>query len=252
MNIDMPNMSDIPALKALWKEAFSDEDEFIDVFFKTAFSPSRAKIMRDNGVPVSVLYWFDSFIGDFKIAYVYAVATALTHRGRGIAGAVLEDLHTHLADSGYDGAILVPARESLFGFYEKFGYSSPTYVSETEVDAGESGIPCRKIGADEYARERRKLLPKGGVIQENEGLAFLSATAKFYTGEGFLLAARREGKELFGMELLGDISLAPKILTSLGIKHGKFRTPMGKRAFSLYFPLHNGAPVPSYFGLAFD
>lgn len=252
MNIDIPKSSDIPALKALWKEAFGDEDEYIDAFFKTAFSPFRAKIMRDHGVPVSALYWFDFSIGNSKIAYVYAVATAVSHRGRGIAGKILTSTHADLLHLGYDGVVLVPVEKKLFAFYEKFGYAFPTYVSESEVDSALSGIPCRKIGIDEYAMERRKLLPEGSVIEENEGLELLSFDAEFYTGGGFVLAARREGEALFGIELLGDISLAPNILASLGIKHGKFRTPGRERRFSLYLPLRDGAPVPSYFGLAFD
>ena len=49
MTIDAPKKQDIPALKALWQEAFGDEEAFLDCFFSTAFSPKRCRCVTLSG-----------------------------------------------------------------------------------------------------------------------------------------------------------------------------------------------------------
>ena len=59
MIIDHPNKEDIPALRALWKQAFSDTDEFLNIFFAYGFAEKRAMVIREEGQILSALYWFD-------------------------------------------------------------------------------------------------------------------------------------------------------------------------------------------------
>ena len=49
MIIENPVLQDVPALRALWKQAFSDTDSFLDSFFSLAFSPERAMVARQEG-----------------------------------------------------------------------------------------------------------------------------------------------------------------------------------------------------------
>ena len=49
MNIKSPKNADIPALRSLWKEAFGDTDDFLDVFFSAAFADERAMCVTDKG-----------------------------------------------------------------------------------------------------------------------------------------------------------------------------------------------------------
>lgn len=251
MIIDMPKREDIPSLRTLWREAFSDTDAFLDMFFESAFSEERSRCVYVDGVPVAALYWFDCLCRGERLAYIYAVATAKSYRGRGLASALMRDTHAHLSSLGYEGALLVPGEGSLFDFYERLGYRSATYIGEISASAfGE--VSLSHIDGKEYARLRRTLLPEGGVIQEKENIDFLIAQAELYSGEGFLVALRREGERIFGIELLGDTSLAPAILGALGYKTGKFRIPVRERAFSMFIPLREGIEAPEYFGLAFD
>ena len=83
-------------------------------------------------------------------------------------------------------------------------------------------------------------------------MKFLSSQAKFYTGEDFLLAARKEGDRLFGLELLGEASKAGGILSSLGCTEGKFRVIGNERDFAMFIPLKESVIVPTYFAFAFD
>ena len=252
MNIKTPCAKDIPALRALWREAFGDSDEFLDAFFERAYSEQRALCVTDGECLLAALYWFDCECLGRRVAYIYAVATAKKHRGKGISTLLINEVHRRLAEEGYAGAMLVPGEEGLFGFYRRFGYRNCGSVREFSIIASEHAIQLRLVDASEYAEIRRSLLPYGGVIQERENLSFLSATHLLYAGEGFVLAARREGDFLYAAELLGNTAAAPDILCALGCREGRFRTVGKERRFAMYRHLSGEHLSPSYLGFAFD
>ncbi len=253
MNIDKPLNKDIPQLKELWKESFNDTDDAIDTFFENAFSMDRCMCVFDNGIIAASLYWFNCTLYDKRIAYIYAVSTAKQHRGKGFCRKLMEHTHLHLSSLGYSGSILVPASESLFGFYEKIGYTSCTTIGCIECKSNFESVEVREIDSEEYAGLRRKFLPDGGVVQEGENLRFLSAYMRFYAGEDFLLTAKKEGNVLNGAELLGNTSRVSQIVGALGCEMGKFRIAGDDCPFSMYMQFNkNNKKYPSYFGLAFD
>ncbi len=253
MKIDTPALIHIPALRALWREAFGDSEAFLDRFFEVAFSPDRCRAVFDCDTPAAALYWFNGAYEGGRVAYLYAIATAKAYRGRGICTALMENTHRHLATLGYTGAVLVPGTPSLFAFYEKMGYSVCGTVHEFCCSAEKEGVPIQKIDEKEYETLRKAFLPRGGIVQGKESIRFLHTEASFYTGDGFLLAAKKEDEHLHGIELLGDSAKAPFILRSLGCTEGCFRAPLGEKPFAMYCPLQDSsAPPPAYLGLAFD
>ncbi len=253
MTINEPKISHVPALRALFADSFGESEEFLDLFFETAFAPSRSRITTEDGRLLASLFWFDCELRGRKIAYIYGVSTAREYRGKGICSALMTDTHTHLMSLGYAAAILVPAEPSLFDFYARLGYKTASGLKEFAVNTSDTPIALSEISAEEYAALRPKYLPEGGVNESNELIKMLSATAKLYTGEGFLLSARIAGDRLSGIELLGDTDKAPHILAALGIKSGIFRTAGDALPFAAYLPLTESAPKPpSYFGIALD
>ena len=242
----------IPALKLLWQEAFGDPAPVIDAFFATGFSPDRCNCLLQDGKPVSALHWFDCQLGSKKLAYIYAVATLKSHRGKGLGRKLLENTHHLLRTKGYTGCLLVPGSEELFGCYETFGYRTATAISEFSCRAGRHPIPAREIPAREYTRLRQTLLPAGGVIQKDSALDFLQTQGQFYTGDGWLLAGSAENSILTVQEFLGDPQIAPAILRALNCREGRFRAPGADRPFSMLLPLSADCPAPAYFGLAVD
>lgn len=250
--IDFPTTDLIPQLRTVWKECFGDSDEFLDSFFSAGFSPSRCRYLTVDGQVAAVLYWFDVSCKGKRMAYLYAVATAPVFRGQGLCRRLMKDTHSHLTLRGYHGAMLVPDGEGLSRMYAGMGYRSCTTIREFACAAGTEPVPIYRIAPEEYVRLRRTFLPEDGVVQEGENLAFLEKQAEFYTGPGFLLAARQEEDTLLGLELLGSPDAAPGILSALGLAYGKFRTPGQGIPFAMFLPLKETAPVPGYFGLAFD
>ena len=142
MNIDFPCSDDIKSLRDLWKEAFGDDDSFLDNFFRSAYCEKRARCIKSEGQIIAALYWFDCMYNDNKIAYVYAVATAMKYRGKGYCNILMNDTHKLLNIIGYSGVILVPATDKLFKFYEKLGYITCAYKSKIIAVSSDS---CEKV-----------------------------------------------------------------------------------------------------------
>ena len=246
-----PNELLIPGLRELWKKSFGDTDEFLDLFFSTAYAPDRCRCIADGDAVQSVLYWFDCFLEGQKMAYIYAVATDPDFRGRGLCRALMEDTMEVLRERGYSAAALLPQEEWLINMYAGMGFTPCTTVTEKLYTAGEE-IPARRIDAQEYAHLRRGLLPAGGVIQEGENLAFLAGMAKLYAGEHFLAAVMETEGELWCPEFLGDPAAFPGLVKTLGFPEGRCRMPGGDRPFAMFRPLSKDAAKPLYFGLVFD
>ena len=252
MTFEHPTPGQTPELLALWKTVFGEHDGFWELFLEHGFSPRRCRCIVENGQVTASLCWFDCQCCGQRQAYIYAVLTHPDHRGRGLCRGLLADTHAYLQKAGYAAALLVPAEEPLRGMYRKLGYRDAATVSVVSCGAGEAPLPLRAIGPGEYAALRREFLPEGGVVQEGENLAFLSQQARFYTGDGFLLAAYSDGDTLHGMELLGSSAAAPGIVKALACKKGHFRTPGTERPFAMMYPLREDAANPTYFGFAFD
>ena len=244
---------DISELKALWKEAFGDTDEFTDRFFAHGFSQKRSLVLKEGKEIASALYWFDCEFQERKIAYVYGVATKKKFRGRGFASELMKSSHDLLRDEGYSAIILVPAEDRLFYFYEKLGYIPCAHIDEGTVSASEKHTDFRKVNVCEYFTERKKYLPEFSVTQTNDCFDFLSTLSDFYIGEDFIVSLRKETQSLFANEFLGNFESLPSFIYSMGYKSGTVRTQGMDSAFAMYFPLTNQLrPRPEYLGFAFD
>lgn len=252
MNIDHPSQKHIPVLKALWREAFGDSEEFINSFFDTAYRTDKCFAVTEGDNVISALYILDCSFEGRKLAYIYAVATSKAYRGRGICKRLMQYTHESLEILGYEGAVLVPGEKSLFDFYERLGYITRGYKRKTECVSSGKIVNIKRIDGEEYGRIRRKYLPFSGVIQENDSLCFLARQAELYAGNDFLLAARREGESLLGIELLGNTHSASDIVCTLGCTDGTFMTVGRDISFAMYLSFGNRNLYPEYFGLAFD
>lgn len=252
MNIDYPRPEQTAGLRSLWKAAFGDEDEFLDPYFEIAYDPKRCRCITIDDAIAAALYWFDTFCGDQRYAYVYGVATDPEFRGQGLCTRLMEDTARLLGGQGYDGILLYPASEALSRMYGKMGYTRCTTVSEFRCEAGPVPAVLRRIEQEEYARLRREYLPVDGVIQEGPMLAFLATQAEFYAGKDFVAAVSTGEEKIHCHELLGNLSDAPGIVRALGEKSGFFRTFGNEKSFVMGYPLSENYKKPVYFGLPLD
>lgn len=243
-----PRREQLPQLRALWQEAFGDDDAFLDRFFSLAFAPERCRCVTDGEKVAAALYIIPAECAGQPLAYLYAVATADSYRGRGLCRALFADTKAYLREAGFCGALLVPENAALAGMYEKMGFSFCSAVSEFVCSAAGERAEVRQVGGAEYAALRRALLPPGGVIEEGAALRLLASNAKFYAGADFV-AAVQEGT---CCELLGNKAAAPHLARALGLECMRVRAPGEDRLFAMLCPLTDACPEVAYFGLALD
>lgn len=252
MNFDCPTMEKVPAMWALWQEAFGDEDEYLEIFYSKAFSPRRCLFLEDElGKAAAALYWFDCELDGQKLAYIFGVAVANAHRNKGYCRALMAATLERLQQEGYQSAVLVPAKPSLYAMYEKLGFQKFGGVCEKEYTASELAEPIREIDGEEYQRLRGEYLPAGGVVQKGENIAFLSARTHLYAGEDFVFSFV-PGMGEFIVELLGNQEKAAGIVRTLGREKLMVRSPGKDRDFAVFQSLSKTAVQPSYFGIPFD
>lgn len=250
MRAEHPLPGQLPQLRQLWQEAFGDTEDFLDSFFRVAFSPRRCLCITVEGKVAAAAYWFDCGWEDRKCAYIYAVATGKEYRGQGLCRQLMEDVHRLLAERGYAGCVLVPGSDGLFAMYGAMGYRDMPGIRRITYAAGKIPAQLTKLTAEDYAQLRKKYLPAGSIGQEGENLAFLKEFYEFYRGDDFLLCCARDGSLLVGAELLG-IGDHAGIVCALGCRKGSFRSPGGDGKFAMYYPLTPDF-APRYFAFAFD
>ena len=238
-------------LLQLWKQVFGDAEGFWERFFACAYDGTHCLTLEEEGSLRAALYWFDcDWVGPW--AYVFAVATHPSHRGKGLCRKLMEKTHTHLKELGYCGVLLVPAEEGLRRMYEKMGYREGTTLDVFSLEASETAIPLRCLTPESYRLARQELLPAAGVLQQQDTFTLLAQTGvRFYAGEGCLLAGEF-GPEAHILEYLGDKSKASNVLATLGCATGDFRSPGGQMPFAMIHPFLEDVPLPEYFAFAFD
>lgn len=247
-----PTAEEVPALRELWKDAFGDEDDYLDVFYSTAFSPERSlALFTDDGAAQAALYWFDCILRGEKIAYIFGVGVATTLRGNGLCREMMSAALSCLKAENYKGVALVPARSELYAMYEKFGFQKFFGVTERLVKAGDTPAVLRRLDADEYVAVRKRYLPDGGVEQAGENAAFLAARTELYAGDDFVFSFV-PGIGEFVVELLGNTERAPEIVRALGREELMVRTPGDEKDFAVYQAIDQEVAFPKYFGIPFD
>ena len=236
-----PHSGEEIKLRELFTEAFGDED-FTALFFAKGYSPSRC-LGAFDGELLAALHWFDCTLMGEKAAYLYGIASFRAQRGRGIGSELIRGAVEKLQELGYRQILLVPAGESLFRYYERFGFRPVSTIREMEIGAGEV-LPIRRLTVSEYAAARRKLLPERALLQEGPCLELLSGYAEFYAAGETIAAVTGD----MVWELLGDEAAAPGMIAALGLKSATVRMPGPGRPFAM--ALDGSEDI--YLGLALD
>lgn len=135
--------ADMPQLMQMWRACFDDTAEGTSHIFTHLQKPEHMLVLADGAGPAAMLSMLDFALetpmGAHKAAYLYGVATSPQKQGKGLGSALLDETVVFLRDNGYACAVLVPASESLFGYYGKRGYTTAFYIKKAEVAAAEIG-----------------------------------------------------------------------------------------------------------------
>ena len=194
---------DIPALKALWQEAFGDEQQDIDLFFETVYPNATGFCAEDGGELVSMLFALPQTIvkeeKQLKCAYLYAVATKKDRQGEGLCSALLAYAEKELRKRYVEALLLSPASERLADFYAERGFTRQTGAKKTLLDCAQPTGQATEIGVQDYAGLRETALwDIPHVRYDRAQLEYAMAGGKFYclmAGYAMGCAAVKDGKD---------------------------------------------------------
>lgn len=208
-------------LKELWSQVFGDSSAAIDFYFANRHQNQNMLIYEEDEViagmltmlPVQLVFGSQIRMG----RYIYAVATAPEYRQRGISTQLLLKCHSYMQWKGETAAILAPASESLYAFYEKRGYKAVFYVENSTFSSSSlppypSGAICTPCITEDYYRIRNTAFSDSSLFVRwgEDALDYIIKGARAFgddvyyirtqTGEGFAVCGWR-GRRIFIREI---------------------------------------------------
>jgi len=135
-NIELvENYENIDKIKDIWHEVFGDDPKFWDLQMENGFFSSNDLfvLLKDGEVVSSLCASVYSLnVGDFCliIPYILCVSTKIAHRSKGYMRLLLNFAMEKLKERGYLLTALIPSEESLFNYYEQFGFFKAFYVKK--------------------------------------------------------------------------------------------------------------------------
>ena len=157
-SIHLAKKQDIPALCEIWKQCFSDSDEYIRCFYSRNFERIKVLAYYINETPVSMVHLintsFDSNAMHQDAVFIYATGTLIEHRGNGYMGKLLGTI-TEKAKKEGRALFLKPSSPNLLSYYEKFGFVPDSCFNLVLFDSEKAQpIEYRELSAQEYNKMR--------------------------------------------------------------------------------------------------
>lgn len=192
MTVRNARQADLPALGALWRAAFGDTQETVDLFF-AHHSLRNTTVCEKGGAVCAMLHRLPCRLvlpsGEaLSAAYLYAIATDARCRGQGMASALLKAAHETLRQAGVACTLLVPADGPLFDFYAARGYQIAAYRSVRAVAPRPQPVDVRATSAAEYAALRAQYLTGTYVAYGETLLSYQKALCRQTGGELYALS----------------------------------------------------------------
>ncbi len=192
---------DIPQIAALWEEAFGDSREQVEDFF-AAFPDCLSYVAEENGEICSMVHALPQILSPkTPTAYIYAVATAKAHRGKGLCRELMVFAEEELKNRGYEACVLTPGEGSLFGFYENLGFRTAFFRRKTAFAGG------KPISVSEYARLRETLVSVPHMVYDENTLSYaqkLYGLTFYKTPTGIAAAGETFTAEVLPEDLGGE------------------------------------------------
>ena len=199
MEILQGSKSRIDDMKALWLEAFPDDGEFVNVFFRNFYKPSKTLLRYEGKTLVSMLFWMDVKLKYkrrvYKGAYLYGVATKLSERHAGHFSVLHEALCEKLKKKNYRFIAAIPQTDGLFSMYKKFGYTAPFRRTEYNLSTLDfDPITPEEAWERKYAAYKKQ--KSGTVLLESREMFLDTAREHRFLGfeSGYFAFFEKDGR----------------------------------------------------------
>lgn len=181
----------------LWHEAFGDSRKEIEFFLENKYIPENTVVCEENGEIISLLFLLEgSFCikgKDYPSYYLYAACTSKEFRGKGIMGKMLDFSKALATKRGLYYICLMPAEESLFNYYSRFGYIHVFKRMLVKICIDELNSMCipDEISSDfsfkSAERLRNEAYEKIDFFKwDRQSVEFAFSQTKLYGGDVFL------------------------------------------------------------------
>lgn len=137
--IDFANSNTTPIVRQMWKTCFGDTDEYIDLLFTKKYREENTLIYFEGETATASLQMLPykiSFYGEsVPFYYLAGLCTLPEYRRKGHMEQLIFRSYEVMKERNIPLAILVPAEEWLFGFYEKYGFQQISDSSEYPIES---------------------------------------------------------------------------------------------------------------------
>lgn len=113
---------DLPALKTIWLSCFDEREDAAELFLRRNLATCHVYACETDGDLVAALYLIGCVLGGKRAHYLCGAATLPAYRGRGIMSALIAYALKDASKCGDRYSLLLPAEESLYRYYARFGY----------------------------------------------------------------------------------------------------------------------------------
>ena len=168
-------------LKSLFREIFLESEEFTNLIFEKKLSESDIFAIKEKNEIVSFAYGihFDCKINNIfkKCVYIYAVGVRKEHRGKGLAGDIMNEIYEYYKDKNISFLYLVPANESLFQMYKKMGYDTVISLYYKNFNLDDISCVPYKLSDGDFKKDYKKYTENKNdfiVRSENDNEILLS------------------------------------------------------------------------------
>ena len=212
---------DISSLKELWLNVFNDTETAVDLFFERKFTSDIAYIAKDGETLVSMLYLLPSMVNGHKACYLYAAATKKEYRNQGIMEALI---NFALKSTDYELCVALPATDSLYNFYSKFGFQKLNANSATlcreELTAIAKPYQLQDVYINGYCGIRNRVLKSDFLFWNNEHIDYACKYNEIYGAKviknnfGYAVAYEENGVGTVAEFICHDKN-APEMITDI-------------------------------------
>lgn len=126
-----------PLVRSMWKTCFGDSESYMDLYFSSKYKNENTLIYFLENKPVASLqmlpYKMSFYREIIPISYLAGLCTLPEYRGRGYMGALINEAYKVMFDRNIDISILVPAEDSLYGYYIRYNFVQTFESSNTPI-----------------------------------------------------------------------------------------------------------------------
>lgn len=227
--IRLASKQDIPALCAVWKASFPDDDDYIQYFYEENFDRIKVQVYVINDVPVSIVHIMDCCFAagneQRNAKFLYAGGTLPDYRKKGCFTKLMKYVTEEEKRNG-NAVFLKPSAPEYIEYYKRFGFEPDSYFRLVTVNPGEiQPLSVSPLSYEKYNRMRNSAfshLPYAKwddrhikwCVDENEYFSGKTLAVSL-DGEEYFLMASPEGNTLTVTETNLSVSQLKRVSGAL-------------------------------------